>query len=125
MQREVRDRPVVLVVEDDVLVRFTVVSSIEEAGFGVLEANGAREAVAILEMRSDIWTVVTDVQMPGSIDGLQLAHLISVRWPPIRIIAASGRLRLREDDLPPGGRYLNKPYSVSELIGILDEWAVQ
>jgi hypothetical protein len=59
--------------------------------------------------------------MPGSIDGLRLAHLISTRWPPIRIIATSGRLRLRDDDLPMGGRYLAKPYATSELTGLLRE----
>jgi len=59
--------------------------------------------------------------MPGSINGLQLAHLISTRWPPIRIIATSGQLRLREDDLPKGGRYLQKPYPVSDLTDMLRE----
>jgi CheY-like chemotaxis protein len=125
MQRLARRRPVVLVVEDDALVRFTAVSSIEDAGFDVVEAADAKEAISILEVRSDIWAVFTDVQMPGSIDGLQLAHLISVRWPPIKIIAASGRLKLRDDDLPAGGRHLHKPYDSGELIGILKAWTVE
>jgi hypothetical protein len=60
--------------------------------------------------------------MPGSIDGLQLAHLISVRWPNVKIIVTFGRLRLREDDLPAGGRYLHKPYDSSQLIGMLEDW---
>ena len=66
---------------------------------------------------------ITDVQMPGPIDGLRLAHLISIRWPKVKVIVTSGRLRLREDDVPAGVRCLHKPYDPSQLIGILDEWA--
>jgi CheY-like chemotaxis protein len=125
MQRQACSRPVVLIVEDEAVVRLMAVSLIEDAGFDAIEASSAAEAIPILENRSDIWVVFTDVQMPGSIDGIQLAHLISVRWPSIKIIAASGRLRLRDDDLPAGGRYLHKPYEVSDLIGILRGWTVQ
>jgi CheY-like chemotaxis protein len=125
MQRQACSRPVVLIVEDEILLRWTAISIIEEAGFLALEAESAAEALSILETRRDIWVVFTDVQMPGPIDGLQLAHLVSVRWPPIRIIATSGHLRLREDDLPEGGRYLHKPYDVSDLVGILQGWTIQ
>jgi hypothetical protein len=59
--------------------------------------------------------------MPGSIDGLKLAHLISFRWPPIRIVATSGQLKLRDDDLPEGGRYLQKPYPMADLTDLLGE----
>jgi two-component system, response regulator PdtaR len=114
-------RAVVLVVEDEPLLRWNTVAVIEEAGFEVVEAADAIEAISILEKRLDIRVVFTDVQMPGSMDGLRLAHLISTRWPPIRIIATSGRLRLRDDDLPQGGRYLAKPYVTSELTGMLHE----
>jgi CheY-like chemotaxis protein len=119
MQRQACSRPVVLIVEDEILLRWTAAAVIEEAGFDALEAESAVEAISILESRGDIWVVFTDVQIPGPIDGLQLTHLISTRWPPIKIIATSGRLRLREDDLPMGGRYLHKPYDGSDLIGIL------
>ena len=125
MQRQACSRPVVLIVEDEDLLRLTTVSLIEEAGFDAVEAGSAVEAIPILENRSDIWVVFTDVQMPGSVDGIQLAHLISVRWPSIKIVAASGRLRLRDDDLPAGGRYLHKPYEVSELVAILRGWVIQ
>ena len=102
MQHHARSRPVVLVVEDEVLLRWTAVAIIEEAGFDVVEAGTGIEAISVLEKRDDIRTVFTDVEMPGSINGIQLAHLISTRWPPIGIIATSGHFRLREDDLPAG-----------------------
>jgi CheY-like chemotaxis protein len=121
MQADACSRPVVLVVEDEPLLRWNTVAVIEEAGFEVVEAANAIEAISILEKRLDIRIVFTDVQMPGSMDGLRLAHLISTRWPPIRIIATSGRLRLRDDDLPMGGRHLAKPYATSELTGLLHE----
>ena len=121
MAANARSRPVVLVVEDEPLLRWNTVAVIEEAGFEVVEAANAMEAISILEKRLDIRVVFTDVQMPGSMDGLRLAHLISTRWPPIKIIATSGRLRLRDEDLPQGGRYLAKPYATSELTGMLHD----
>jgi two-component system, response regulator PdtaR len=124
MQREACGRPVVLIVEDEVLLRWTIVSVIDGTGFSAFEAGSAVEAISILERRGDVWAVVTDVQMPGSIDGLQLAHVISVRWPKIKVIVTSGRIRLREDDMPAGVRYLHKPYDPSQLTGILDEWSL-
>jgi CheY-like chemotaxis protein len=121
MQADACSRAVVLVVEDEPLLRWNTVSVVEEAGFEVVEAANAIDAISILEKRLDIQIVFTDVQMPGSMDGLRLAHLISTRWPPIRIVATSGRLRLRDDDLPQGGRFLSKPYAMSELTGMLHE----
>jgi CheY-like chemotaxis protein len=123
MQREACGRPVVLIVEDEILLRWTIVSVIDETGFNASEAGSGVEAISILERRNDVWAVVTDVQMPGPIDGLRLAHLISIRWPKVKVIVTSGRLRLREDDVPAGVRCLHKPYDPSQLIGILDEWA--
>src|SRR3954468_11397680 len=122
MQHQACSRRVVLIVEDEMLLRWSAVAVVEEAGFDVVEAGSAIEAISVLEKRNDVWVIFTDVQMPGPIDGLQLAHLVSTRWPPIRVIATSGRLRLREDDLPRGGRYLHKPYRVSDLTNILTEW---
>ena len=102
MQQEACGRPAVLVVEDEILLRWTTVSMIDETGFNAFEAGSAVEAISMLERRNDVWAVVTDVQMPGSIDGLKLAHLIKIRWPKVKIIVTSGQLRLREDDLPAG-----------------------
>jgi CheY-like chemotaxis protein len=83
---------VVLVVEDEMLLRMRAVDMVEDAGFTPVEAVDADEAVAILESRSDIALLFTDIQMPGSMDGLKLAHAVHERWPPIRIILVSGQL---------------------------------
>jgi CheY-like chemotaxis protein len=120
MQQHTCSRPVVLVV-DDVLLRWTALAIIEQAGFDVIEAGTGIEAISVLEKRSDIRTVFTDVEMPGSINGIQLAHLIHTRWPSIGIMATSGQFRLREDDLPAGARFLHKPYAVANLTNTLKE----
>lgn len=121
MQHHACSRPVVLIVEDEVLLRWAAVAIIEGAGFDVVEAGSGIEAVSVLEKRSDIRTVFTDVEMPGSINGIQLAHLISTRWPSIGIMATSGKFRLRQDDLPAGARFLHKPYAVANLTDTLRE----
>jgi CheY-like chemotaxis protein len=114
-------RPVVLVVEDEFLIRMHAAEMIEEAGFDVVEASNADEAVAILEARFDIAVVFTDIQMPGSMDGLKLARAVRDRWPPIHIVATSGLVDVRTSDLPHGGRFLPKPYSSVQVIGALHE----
>jgi CheY-like chemotaxis protein len=121
MQQLAGHRPVVLVVEDEALLRWHAVAMIEDAGFDVIEAANAAEAIFVLEARTDIRVIFTDIQMPGSVDGLRLAHLVRNRWPPIKIIATSGQLRLRDYELPEGGRFLPKPYSVAEITGTLRE----
>jgi two-component system, response regulator PdtaR len=106
---------VVLVVEDDYLLRTFAVQMLEEDGFDVLEAANADHAIAVLEQRSDIRVLFTDIHMPGSQDGLKLAHAVRNRWPPIKIIIASGQVRLSADDLPLGSRFFSKPYQAQEL----------
>jgi CheY-like chemotaxis protein len=113
--------PVILVVEDDFLIRMNAAGMIEDAGFEVIEAASADEAIVILEARLDIRVVFTDIQMPGSMDGLKLAAAIRGRWPPIKIIATSGLVDVRADDLPEGGRFLPKPYSPSQIVQTLRE----
>jgi CheY-like chemotaxis protein len=115
------ERPVVLIVEDEFLLRMDAVDMIAAAGFEVVEAANADEAIEILEARRDITVVFTDIQMPGSMDGLKLARAVSGRWPPIKIIATSGQPELRETDLPEGGRFLPKPYSPLQIAGVLHE----
>jgi CheY-like chemotaxis protein len=102
--------PTVLVVEDEALIRLDVVDCLEEAGFQVKEAANAVEAIRILESRKDIRLVFTDVDMPGSMDGLKLAAYVRDRWPPIKIIVTSGHVSVRPDQIPPGGRFFGKPY---------------
>ena len=114
-------RPVVLIVEDEFLLRMDAADMIAAAGFEVLEAGNAEEAIDILESRRDIRVVFTDIQMPGSMDGLKLARAVRGRWPPIKIVATSGRVNIRETDLPEGGRFLPKPYSAVEVTGVLRE----
>ena len=97
--------PVILIVEDEPLIRQAAVRTIEDAGFEIIEAANADEAIRILEGRRDIRVVFTDIHMPGSMDGLKLAHAVRNRWPPIRIIVTSGREFLTEQDLPEGGRF--------------------
>jgi CheY-like chemotaxis protein len=91
----------------------------EEAGFE--EEASADEAIAILERRLDITVVFTDIQMPGSMDGIKLAAAVRDRWPPIKIVATSGHVKLGAGDLPQGGRFLPKPYSPAEIKKILGE----
>jgi CheY-like chemotaxis protein len=75
----------------------------------------------ILDSRLDITVVFTDIQMPGSMDGVRLAAAIRKRWPPVKIVAASGLLRIGQDDLPPGSRFPPKPYSPSQIVAMLRE----
>jgi CheY-like chemotaxis protein len=103
-------RPVVLVVEDETLVRVTALAIIEESGFEAIAAGNADEAICALETRSDIRAVFTDVQMPGPMDGLKLAQVIRDRWPPVALLVTSGKTRTIDSDLPNGARFLPKPY---------------
>ncbi|MGX9393986.1 response regulator (plasmid) [Nitrobacteraceae bacterium UC4446_H13] len=109
-------RRVVLVVEDEFLLRMLAVDMVEDAGYISLEAADADEAFAILESRSDIALLFTDIQMPGSMDGLQLAHAVYKRWPPIRIIVVSGQLRPAGNDIPNESRFFGKPFVAGEMV---------
>ena len=97
--------PAVLIVEDEPLVRIGAVNIIEDAGFKVIQAESADEAIRVLECRGDIRVVFTDIHMPGSMNGLKLAHAVRNRWPPIKIIVTSGRDLIAEQVLPEGGRF--------------------
>jgi CheY-like chemotaxis protein len=116
-----RKRPIVLIVEDEFLLRMDAVDMIASAGFDTLEAVNADDAIEILETRPDIAVVFTDIQMPGSMDGLKLARAVRGRWPPIKIVATSGQVDVRAVDLPEGGRFLPKPYSPTQVTGMLLE----
>src|SRR6195256_4332169 len=114
-------RPVVLIVEDEFLLRMNAVDMIAAAGFEAIEASNADEAIEILESRLDITVVFTDIQMPGSMDGLKLAQAVRGRWPPIKIVATSGHVNVKETDLPDGGRFLPKPYGPAQVADVLRE----
>jgi CheY-like chemotaxis protein len=113
--------PVVLIVEDELLLRMNAVDMIEAAGFEVVEAANAGEAIEILEARRDIGVIFTDIQMPGSMDGLKLVRAVRGRWPPIKIVATSGHIGVAQPDLPEGGRFLPKPYSPGQVMDVLRE----
>ena len=107
---------VVLIVEDEMMLRMRAVDMVGDAGYTPLEALDAADAVAILESRSDIALMCTDIQMPGQMDGLGLAHAVHLRWPAIKIIVVSGQLKLPDLDLPPLSRFLGKPLDAVEVI---------
>ncbi len=114
-------RPVVLIVEDEFLLRMDAIDMIREAGFEVVEARNGDEAIEILETRADITVVFTDIQIPGSMDGLKLARAVCGRWPPIKIVATSGRVGIGPTDLPDGSRFLPKPYNPMQVTDVLRE----
>ena len=109
-------RPVVLVVEDEALIRLSAVQIVEEAGYEALEAANAEEAIYVLETRPHVSLVFTDVHMPGTMDGVKLAHYIRDRWPPVRLMVASGVAILSERELPSGTGFLRKPYGEKTII---------
>ena len=110
---------VVLVVEDEPYLRLDTVDLVEEAGFSTVEAATADEAIKILEHRNDIRVVLTDVGLPGSMDGVKLALAIRDRWPPIDLIITSGQLNPNLDDLPLRSRFFAKPYDPMKLVQAL------
>jgi CheY-like chemotaxis protein len=116
---------VVLVVEDNALIRAGVLDSVAAAGFETLEAANADEAIRILEARPDIHLVFTDVGMPGTMDGIRLAHYIRDRWPAVKLIVTSGKITVDESHLPAGARFFSKPYDdsaiVEAMMGMLSE----
>ena len=113
--------PAVLVVEDEMLLRMRAVDIVEDAGFTPIEATNADDALAILEARSDIELLFTDIQMPGSIDGLKLAHAVHERWPLIKIILVSGQLKLTDEDKPVDSRFFGKPLDVKQMIAEMQD----
>src|SRR5471032_1707487 len=113
--------PAVLVVEDEMLLRMRAVDMVEDAGFTPIEAVNADDALAILESRSDIELLFTDIQMPGSMDGLKLAHAVHERWPLIKIILVSGQLKLTNEDKPADSRFFGKPLDVKQMIAVLQD----
>ena len=119
MAKDAIDVPHVLVVEDEMLLRMRAVDIVEDAGFLPVEAVNADEAISILESRSDISLLFTDIQMPGSIDGLKLAHAVHDRWPAIKIILVSGHLTPTDAERPADSRFFGKPLGVEQMIGEL------
>jgi CheY-like chemotaxis protein len=110
----------VLVVEDEPIIRMNTVAMIEEAGFEVVEASNADDAIVLLESRPEIRAVFSDIEMPGSMDGLKLIHAIRKRWPPAVLILASGRISPLASDMPERTVFLSKPYAEQDLLRALE-----
>jgi CheY-like chemotaxis protein len=102
-------------VEDEPLVRLAAATVMEEAGYTVIEASNADQAIGLLEKHPEITILFTDIEMPGSIDGMKLAACVRDRWPPVEIILTSGRVPRGEVPLPLRGVFLQKPYRSQEL----------
>jgi two-component sensor histidine kinase/CheY-like chemotaxis protein len=115
MSTELTPVPKVLVVEDEMILRMRAVDIVEDAGFCPVEAINADEAISILESQSDISLLFTDIQMPGSMDGLKLAHAVHDRWPSIKIILVSGHVQPSDAERPANSRFFVKPLGVEQM----------
>lgn len=111
----------ILVVEDEALIRELMAVDLIEAGYDVLQAPNADDAIQILNARLDITHMITDIDMPGSMDGLKLAHAVRDRWPPVKIVICSGKHRLASDRLPIGSKFVPKPFLFRHIAAAMDE----
>jgi CheY-like chemotaxis protein len=110
---------VVLVVEDEFLIRMNTVNMVAEAGYDTLEASNADQALEILERHPEIAIVLTDINMPGSLNGIGLAETVAEQWPNVRVVLTSGRYLLRDEDLPDDDRFIVKPFDEEQLSNVL------
>lgn len=109
--------PTVLVVEDEVLIRDVVCDELADAGFEVIQVGTADEAIAVLEARQDIHLVFTDIDMPGSMDGIKLAAAVRDRWPPVHIIITTGKARPLS--IPANALFIPKPYLGKNIVSAM------
>jgi CheY-like chemotaxis protein len=111
--------PAILTVEDEFLVREYLGAVLEEAGYSVIAVKNADEAIATLESRDDIDVVFTDINMPGSMDGLSLAAAVRDRWPTIKLIVTSGKARPGSQEMPVGSRFVSKPAGPEVILSVV------
>lgn len=109
-------KAVILIVEDNAVIRMGAIDLVVHAGYEALEATNADDAIRLLEARTDIVLVFTDVGMPGTMDGIKLAHHIRNRWPPVKLIVASGRSIVEQSRLPEGSHFFPKPYNDGTIV---------
>ncbi len=112
---------IVLLVEDEPLVRMCAADILEDEGFQVIEAATAPAALSILEKRDDVTALFTDIDMPGGMNGLELAGIVHARWPHIALVVTSGRYRVGADHLPGDGIFIGKPYAAAAPVRIIRE----
>jgi len=115
--------PAILTVEDEFLVSEYFVAVLEEAGYSVVASKNADEAIAILESRDDVDIVFTDINMPGSMDGLSLAAAVRDRWPTIKLIVTSGKGRPESREMPVGSRFISKPAGPEAILSVVCQLA--
>ena len=110
---------VVLLVEDEPLILMSTAQLLEDEGFKVIEASDAEEALSAVEANADISVLFTDINMPGKIDGLDLARRVHTAHPNIHLILTSGKMSPRPSQLPDDGRFIGKPYSVAAVARVI------
>jgi CheY-like chemotaxis protein len=114
---------VVLVVEDEPILRMNTVDMVEDAGFEAVEAANATEAIRVLETRSDIRIILSDIDMPPGIDGMALVAMARDRWPPIEIILVSGHVAIADARIPERGLFFSKPFRSADVVAALNRMA--
>jgi CheY-like chemotaxis protein len=107
---------VILIVEDEFLINSMTSDDLRSAGYEVVSAFNADEAIEILEHRTDIQLVFTDIDMPGSMDGLRLAAAVHDRWPPVHIIITSGKTKPSRSQMPQHSRFIPKPWRIPDVV---------
>jgi len=111
---------IILIVEDEAIIRFDLVDYFLDAGWRVFDVPNAERAIAVLEERTDIRVVLTDVQMPGEMDGIRLAHYVRDRYPPTVLFVMSGAVPIRKEELPARAMFLPKPYDPQRLLRLVE-----
>jgi CheY-like chemotaxis protein len=109
-------KPLVLIVEDEALVRLVAASMLQDAGFDTLEADTAEDALQVLEEHEDVRVLFSDVQLPGAMDGVGLAYTVHDRWPGIGLLLTSGGVTLGHGQIPADGSFLPKPYNGQQVV---------
>jgi two-component system, response regulator PdtaR len=118
-EENISARPKVLVVEDEAVVRMDLAAALSVAGFDVIEVANADDAIAVLSASPEIAALITDMELFGSVDGIQLAWMVRNKWPPTHIFVVSGRHRIAELELPERSQFFSKPYRTDQLISEL------
>ena len=106
--------PLALIVEDEMILRLNAVEMLEDMGFSVINSETADEALTIME-KQRVELLISDIHMPGKLDGLALARLAAERWPDMRTVICSGRVRVVGSELPTNAAFVGKPYTVEDL----------
>lgn len=110
----------ILIAEDEAIIRFELTDFFQDAGYVVFEASDADEAISILERETTVRVVLTDIQLPGSMDGLKLAHYVRDRYPPTVLLVTSGLAQINADALPPNTQFIAKPFDPARILRQID-----